>query len=78
MNNKTNRPVKRIRVSLQDKVTALLKNDAESKQVTFIFGDGTKIVQELRPAFLLKKRAETIVDDLFALQHDFKAKYFTL
>lgn len=78
MNNNTKRPVKRIRVSLQDKVVALLRNKAGAHQVTFVFHDGTSIVQELKEAFLKGKKSYTVVADLQAIQHDLQAKYFIL
>ena len=74
----TKRPVRKIRVSLQDKVAQLLKNKAKSQQVKFIFNDGTSIVQELKEEFINRKRVSVIVDDLKAIQHDLGAKYFVL
>ena len=78
MMKKTYRPKKRIRVSLEDKVELLLKNKANSQQVTFHFHDGTTIVQELKDAFLKGKRASQLVSDLKSITHDLHAKYFTI
>lgn len=74
----TKRPVKRIRVSLQDKVTHLLRNNAESHQVKFVFNDGTAIAQELKDSFIKGKRASMLIADLKAIQHDLGAKYFVI
>jgi len=75
---KTNTPsVKRIRVSLQDKVALLLKNK-QGTEVTFVREDGSKIIQTLNDTFLIGKRINEIVDDLHAINHDLRAKYFII
>ena len=78
MNFKKQRPGKRIRVSLEDKVAHLLQNKAQSHQVKFIFKDGTSITQELRNSFMYKKRASMLIADIKAIHHDLGAKYFVI
>jgi len=78
MNKRITRPAQRTRVSLQDKVAHLLKNDAKSHQATFIFEDGSCVVRELTDAFLKGKRPAMIIADLKAIQHDMCAKYFSI
>lgn len=79
MKSEYHRPVKRIRVSLQDKVAALLRNKAEQvNYVTFTRRDGTKIKQELRDAFLENKKPHIVIQDLRAIQHDLNAVGFLI
>jgi len=78
MNKPQFHPANRIRVSLQDKVERLLKNKAQSHQVTFMFHDKTTIVQQLTDIFLKGKKAHIVIEDLKCIQHDLGAKYFSI
>ena len=70
-------PLKRRRVSLEEKVNHLLKNNGTSS-VQFTFVDGTTMTQELTEAFTKGKKVSMIIADIKAIQHDLGAKYFVL
>jgi len=77
MKTNNTKNVGRIRVSLHSKVALLLK-EKKATEVTFVRPDGSKIIQSLSDAFLSNKKVSEIVNDLFAIQHDLQAKYFTV
>ena len=77
MEKNTTKNVGRIRVSLQSRV-ALLLAEKKATQVTFVRHDGSKIIQSISDSFIKDKKVSDIVDDLHAINHDLKCKYFTI
>lgn len=73
--NKRSAP-SRTRVSLEERVADNLLS-GKATAITFVREDGSKNQQPINDAFIKGKKINEIIDDIFSIQHDLCAKYFT-
>lgn len=66
----------RTRVSLEERVQSNLLS-GKATALTFVRADGSKIQQPINDAFIKGKKISEIIDDIFSIQHDLSAKYFS-